>query len=386
MSIPLVFSLAVLVLAAHPGGDDVVTIVVKQVEGLDCDDATRRALRRAIEQAGEVDVFSKSEVENFQLIRDTVISRAVGKITDYKVLSKQEGVGGTCVVTVEANVSKKLLDATWGEVEILLKQLGRPKIMVFFAERIYDLATPEGRRKGILDTDSQFQVMIEQKLAEAGFDLVAKEQIDAIKKTKAAEASAKNDVAIMQAIAADYGAHMFIAGKANTTGPQVKTVYGGVTMYMWETDVTLRGYWAETAQLLFAAGTPDGWRRGGSRVDGRPGAKQALQNTAKNLANLCVAKLLETWTRQAVSGGQIVLEVHNVSFKQMMAIQKALKKVKDITELNRDFKKPLVKFRIKADISAEKLAEIVAEMSFEGFNLEIEDQKFNTITCSVDSP
>ncbi len=386
MSVPLAFSLAVLFLAPHPGGDDVVTIVVKQVEGLDCDDATRRALRRAIEQAGEVDIFSKSEVENFQLIRDTVISRAVGKITDYKVLSKQEGVGGTCVVTVEAKVSKKLLDATWGEVEILLKQLGRPKIMVFFAERIYDLATPEGRRKGILDTDSQFQVMIEQKLAEAGFDLVAKEQIDAIKKTKAAEASAKNDVAVMQAIAADYGAHMFIAGKANTTGPQVKTVYGGVTMYMWETDVTLRGYWAETAQLLFAAGTPDGWRRGGSRVDGRPGAKQALQNTAKNLANLCVAKLLETWTRQAVSGGQIVLEVHNVSFKQMMAIQKALKKLKDITDLNRDFKKPLVKFRIKADISAEKLAEIVAEMSFEGFALEIEDQKFNTITCSVGAP
>lgn len=386
MSVPLAFSLAVLFLAPHPGGDDVVTIVVKQVEGLDCDDATRRALRRAIEQAGEVDIFSKSEVENFQLIRDTVISRAVGKITDYKVLSKQEGVGGTCVVTVEAKVSKKLLDATWGEVEILLKQLGRPKIMVFFAERIYDLATSEGRRKGILDTDSQFQVMIEQKLAEAGFDLVAKEQIDAIKQTKAAEASAKNDVAIMQAIAADYGAHMFIAGKANTTGPQVKTVYGGVTMYMWETDVTLRGYWAETAQLLFAAGTPDGWRRGGSRVDGRPGAKQALQNTAKNLANLCVAKLLETWTRQAVSGGQIILEVHNVSFKQMMAIQKALKKLKDITDLNRDFKKPLAKFRIKADISAEKLAEIVAEMSFEGFNLEIEDQKFNTITCSVGSP
>jgi len=386
MSIPLAFSLAVLALIPQAGGDDVVTIVVKQVEGLDCDDAINRALRKAIEQAGEVDVFSKSQVENFQLIKDTVISRAVGKITDYKVLSKQEGVGGTCVVTVEAKVSKKLLDATWGEVEILLKQLGRPKIMVFFAERIYDLSTPEGRRKGILDTDSQFQVMIEQKLADVGFDLVAKEQIDAIKKTKAAEASAKNDVAVMQAIAADYGAHMFIAGKANTTGPQVKTVYGGVTMYMWETDVTLRGYWAETAQLLFAAGTPDGWRRGGSRVDGRPGAKQALQNTAKNLANLCVAKLLETWTRQAVSGGQIVVEVHNVSFKQMMAIQKALKKIKDITDLNRDFKKPLAKFRIKAGISAEKLAELVAEMNFEGFSLEIEDQKFNTITCSVGSP
>jgi hypothetical protein len=318
-------------------------------------------------------------------MKDTVISRAVGKITDYKVLTKNEGAGGTCLVTVRAKVSKKLLDATWGEVEILCKQLGRPKIMVFFAERIYDLHTPEGRRKGILDSDSQFQVMIEQRLADAGFDLVAKEQVDAIKKNKATEAAAKNDLAVMQAVAADYGAHMFIAGKANTTGPQSKAVHG-VPLHMWESDVTLRGYWAESAQLLFAAGTPEKWRRGGSRVDGRPGAKQALQVTARRMADLCVEKLLGTWTRHSVSGGEILLEVHKVSFKQVTAIQKALKKIKDITDLNRDFKKPVAKFRIKAKISAEKLAELISEMEFEGFAVEIEDQRFNTITCSVAVP
>ena len=385
MLVQLVVGCALLAAAPPAQADDVRTVTVKNVEGLDCDDAVKRALRQAIEQAGKVDVFSKSETENFQLMKDTVLARAVGKVTDYKVLSKQEGVGGTCVVSLEAKVSKELLDATWGEVEILLQQMGRPKIMVFFAERIFDLKTPEGRRNGILDTDSQFQVMIEQKLADIGFELVAKEQVEAIKKAKAAEAAAKDDVGVMQAIAADYGAHLFIAGKANTTGPQDKEAFGTM-LHMWETDVTLRAYWTETAGLLFAAGTPEGWRRGGSRVDGRPGAKQALQNTAKNMAELCVEKLLETWTRQAVGGGEIILEVHNCQFKQALAVQKQIEKIEDVQEVRREFKKPLAKLRIKAKISAEKLVELVAEMEFEDFALEIEDQRLNTITCKIGAP
>lgn len=385
MLVQLAVGCAVLLAAPPAQADDVRTVTVKNVEGLDCDDAVKRALRQAIEQAGKVDVFSKSETENFQLMKDTVLARAVGKVTDYKVLSKQEGVGGTCVVTLEAKVSKELLDATWGEVEILLQQMGRPKIMVFFAERIFDLKTPEGRRDGILDTDSQFQVMIEQKLADVGFELVAKEQVEAIKQTKAAEAAANDDVGVMQAIAADYGAHLFIAGKANTTGPQDKDAFGTM-LHMWETDVTLRAYWTETAGLLFAAGTPEGWRRGGSRVDGRPGAKQALQNTAKNMSELCVAKLLETWTRQAVGGGEIILEVHNCQFKHALAVQKKVEKIEDVQEVRREFKKPLARLRIKAKISAEKLVELVAEMEFEDFALEIEDQKLNTITCKIGSP
>ena len=385
MLVQLAVGCALLVAAPPAQADNIRTVTVKNVEGLDCDDSVKRALRQAIEEAGKVDVFSKSETENFQLMKDTVLARAVGKVTDYKVLSKQEGVGGTCVVSLEAKVSKELLDATWGEVEILLQQMGRPKIMVFFAERIFDLKTPEGRRKGMLDTDSQFQVMIEQKLADVGFELVAKEQVEAIKQTKAAEAAANDDVGVMQAIAADYGAHLFIAGKANTTGPQDKEAFGTM-LHMWETDVTLRAYWTETAGLLFAAGTPEGWRRGGSRVDGRPGAKQALQNTAKNMAELCVEKLLETWTRQAVGGGEIVLEVHNCEFKQALAVQKRLEKIEDVQEVRRDFKKPLAKLRIKAKISAEKLVELVAEMEFEDFALEIEDQRLNTITCKIKAP
>jgi len=385
MLVQLAMGCALLAAAPPAQADDVRTVTVKNVEGLDCDDAVKRALRQAIEQAGKVDVFSKSETENFQLMKDTVLARAVGKVTDYKVLSKQEGVGGTCVVSLEAKVSKELLDATWGEVEILLQQMGRPKIMVFFAERIFDLKTPEGRRKGMLDTDSQFQVMIEQKLADVGFELVAKEQVEAIKQTKAAEAAANDDVGVMQAIAADYGAHLFIAGKANTTGPQDKEAFGTM-LHMWETDVTLRAYWTETAGLLFAAGTPEGWRRGGSRVDGRPGAKQALQNTARNMAELCVAKLLETWTRQAVGGGEIILEIHNCKFKQALTVQKQVEKIEDVQEVRREFKKPLAKLRIKAKISAEKLVELVAEMEFDDFALEIEDQRLNTITCKIGTP
>src|SRR5437763_179613 len=74
-----------------PKADDIV-VVEAQGEGMSKDEALKAALRAALEQGGKQEIFSNSKVENFQLMHDTIITRAAGIVTDYQVVSEGKGV------------------------------------------------------------------------------------------------------------------------------------------------------------------------------------------------------------------------------------------------------------------------------------------------------
>jgi hypothetical protein len=150
---------------------------------------------------------------------------------------------------------------------------------------------------------------------------------------------------------------------------------------MWETDVTLKAYWSETGQVLFAkneVGSP-----GGSRTPGAPGAKKSIEKAGEKIAQECLMAILEKWSRQTVSGGKVVLEVNGVSYRAMMAIQDGLKQLETVREVRKQFHKPIAKFEIVTPTSAEDFAELLSGMQWPDFELEIEDQHFNTIKACV---
>ncbi len=357
--------------------EDVVTIRIKGL-GTDHDTALKDALRKAIERGGHLEVYSQSETADYTLVRDTVLAQASGLIKDFKITGEGEDPIGGYFVEIVARVDRRIIDATWGQVKILLQQMGKPKILVNFVERINDLAMP-GREEHI-EADSLLGNKIEQLLVEKGFELVDKNQIDRLKRDKLKKATVCQDTAAVKQLATELGAQMFIVGFARASGPQLTDAYG-VRLYMWETDVTLKAIWSETGQILFncnEVGT-----RGGSRTPGPPGAKDAIAKAGDKIAYACLQAILEKWSRTAVGGGKVVLEVKNLDFKQMLMIQDGLQQIEGIREVNREWHKPTAKFDIVTVHSAEKLAEILCGVQFAGYTLEVEDQKFNTIEATL---
>ena len=83
--------------------------------------------------------------------------------TDFQSLARK----GSRIITRADNIylwdsdGKKILDATWGEVAILLKQLGRPKIMIIFTEIIHDVTRSEHGRE-VIQLDSILGAAIER--------------------------------------------------------------------------------------------------------------------------------------------------------------------------------------------------------------------------------
>ncbi|MGD2111574.1 MAG: hypothetical protein PVI86_19530 [Phycisphaerae bacterium] len=339
-------------------------------EGMSADAARRDALRKALEQGGAVEIASRSKVENFTLIRDTIFSRADGIITHYEVVQEGEGVGGTYFCKIKAKVSKSAIASTWGEVQNVLEQLGRPGIMVYIQERVDGEAQP----------GSIFESQIENRLLKAGFDLYDRKQLDAITDREMADAVVTNNVAKMQAIAKNFATQIFITGTADANMAGNKNLYGERTA-MYNADGVIKMFYTDSGKLI--ASEPLTNCRGGSRThftDSLQAGKKALQECAAELAERCYQNAMRNWATQISAGGMLVLEIEGIRIADSVRLKKQLSDLDPdkILNVNRSFSKDIATYRIKAKMTGEDLLEYLVEGEWPTL-IEITDQQGSRI-------
>ncbi len=352
---------------AAPSADEIVEVEAEG-EGLTKDEALRAALRAALERGGRTEIFAQTDVENFQILHDTIIARAQGLVRDFRVLEEKQQRDQSWKVRIRARVSKSVLAATWAELQNVLNQVGRPKVLVWIHERIDDRPQDES----ILEHN------IEERLLKSGFDLVARRAIDTIKQKELADATARNNVAKLQAIAKDFDAHIFIAGTANANHAEAASAYN-VPLVMYNCDAEVKAYYTDTGKLLASKGMAN--KRGGARgvTQYSPQAgRQALQNASAELIDSIYEQVMEQWATALGAGGEIVLEVDGMTFGPANRLRKAIAEMEKIQHVNMDLTGGLARFRINGKLSAQDLAERLSEGEFEKV-LEITDLKLNRI-------
>lgn len=359
--------LVVSVGSAAVRGQDVVTVTVTG-EGVSAEAAKRDALRRALEQGGQTEIASHSQVENFELIRDTIYARSAGIVTDYRVVQEGAGAGGIYYCKIEAKVSKSAIATAWGDVQNVLDQIGRPKIMVWINETI------DGR----LDDSSILESKIEERLIKSGFDVYAREQIEAIAKREAADAAAEDDIAKMQAIAKDFACQVFIRGYANANAAGVEDLYG-VKAAMYNCDAMVKTYHTDTGRLLASESIPTTRRGAQGRFTHSPqAAKAALAAAGADIIEKTYNTVMEQWATQISAGGEIELEVSNLSAAAALKLKAKLAEIPGIENVNMELSKGRASFRMVAKMSAEDLATILVGDQWAAV-LEVEDLKLHRI-------
>ena len=92
------------------------------------------AQKRAVEQAIGIMIDSQTQVENFQVISDKILSQIKGYITRYNVTSEtREGV--LLRVRITADVSLGKLSDDLSAIGILMGQMHKPHTMSMIAEQ-----------------------------------------------------------------------------------------------------------------------------------------------------------------------------------------------------------------------------------------------------------
>jgi len=357
--------------AAPKPARQIVTVTVEG-EGIDKASAKADALRKAVEQGGKQEISAHSQTENFTLIRDTIYSRAEGSVVDYKVLKEEPGAGGTFFCKIQAKVDKTAIATRWGEVQNVLDQIGRPKIMVYIKERI----------DGGLHGSSILESKIEERLVKAGFDVVARGAVEEIAKKEKADAAAEDDVKKIQAIAKNFHAQIYIVGYGNANFAEIANLYG-VRTAMYNCDAVAKCYYTDTGRLLASESVPV--TRGGARgrsTNSPQAGKLALASAGKTLIDKMYVTVMTNWATQISAGGDVTLEVSGVKYSAANKIKKKLQAEKDVKKVHMRFSKGTASYRIVSKRTGEELAGILSEGDWEEL-MEIQDVTLNRIQAKA---
>ena len=374
----LVLAAACFAAASTAGNAEDVAEVTVTGEGITQDQACRDGLRKALEQGGEVEIASHSQVENFELIRDTIYARADGMVRDFKILEKGAAAGGTYYCRIRARVSKEAIASTWGEVQNVLDQIGRPGIAVYILERI----------DGVKQDSSILESQIENRLLAKGFKVYAGEQLRAIAEKEAADAESEANVAKMQAIAKDFGTQIFITGTAQANAAGVRNLAGQSTA-MYNGDAMIKMYYTDTAELM-ASESRSNWR-GGARgffTHSPQAGKKALENAGETLVERCYQNVMRKWATRISYGGELTLEIEGMKLAEALRLKKKLLAIdpdKIVSVHGPRGTKGIMTYRIQAKMTAEDLAMYLVEDEWARI-IEVVDLKPNRIQAKKVGP
>ncbi len=336
--------------------------VIVSAGGMDKDEATRQAKRKAVERVAGTYIVSTTETRDYALIRDTILTRSNGFVERFEVIEQHQEPDGVCVVKARATVSVGgILDA-WAVVRGLLGEMGRPKIMVCVRERIDDDV-----RDG-----STVQTRLEKLLLESGFDLVDRTQLEAIERERLDAALRKEKKTQLGAIARRHGAHLFITGTAWARFERTGEVYR-IPVQFYGGSANLRCFATDNAKLLSSRSAAS---TGADRMAARSASK-ALELLGETIAPRMRADILRHWQNVLEGLGEVTLIVSPLSFTALGELEDELAKLRGVREVASTYESPIARITIQADVRAPELAKRIAKSLDD--RLEITSLKPNVI-------
>lgn len=342
---------------------------VVTVEGKDTtyDSALKDALRKAVERGAGQFIHSHTEVKDYAVILDEILSKSAGFITKYEVLKKRVDADALHHVTLKAWVSVKQVATEWGEIQILLQKKNKPRIMIIVGERL----------DRVKQSSAEVETAIEKKLLSNDFPLVDKGQFSEIQRKDLTSAAFDDNLSKIAAIGKRFGAELVITGNADALYDGPKDLYGIRTEWYGAT-CRAKVIRTDTAQIIHSDSAT---ARKGSRTK-LVAASKALKAAGDELAQKLQDGITKKWGREIVEGASIKLEVTGLSFKERSNLTKKLRKTKKVKSVQpRSYANKVAMYNIDITVLADKFAEILSE--FKNPALEITEVTQNVIKVKI---
>lgn len=226
--------------------------------------ALLNAQRNAVEQGVGVILDSKSLSENFQLIRDKVLTSSQGFVRRYSIVS--EGVTAdknSYRMKIKASVSQDLLKDRLSALRILHQAMGNKRVMVVYhSDNPNALDRTHGANRAALQT-------IRDALNSAGFRLFNEAATERVYRQIERAARVDRPVDDLIAMALDQRADLLvrfenIAGQRGPKGGLFSAAFATIRISVFETTTgrQVADSQAEGKQLLQARAGPYDWEKG----------------------------------------------------------------------------------------------------------------------------
>ena len=321
------------------------------------DKAIENAQRNAVEEKVGVMITSFSEVENFQVKMDQILSESKGFINNYTIVS-EERAGNAYKVTIEADVGAGRLKDRMEAIALVMARKSKPRLMLLFSEQAQKDAVAEA---------SMAKYFISQ-----GFKLV---DAGALKKTKGFERlkSQNADRKEFSQAARRYGAEVIILSKVEVTTKSFKM--GDIEVSSNEVIVSGKVVNGDTGEIIAT-----------DSKTGKGDIKVTTEDAARNLAKEIKEQIIERWSSELTNMATVKLVVFGLKsyrdlsrFKDLLAAE-----VKGFKQMHqRSFASGEVDLDIEVKGNAQSLADDVAAMTLDRRKVTILEITQNRIEAKI---
>lgn len=338
-------------------------------EGETKDEATKRALRIAVEQGVGVLVSSETLVENNQLINDKIYTAVAGYVSTYDVLEDNGGADGLWEVKVQATVSLAELREDLQALKLLIEEKENPRIAIIFREYMDGGELPA----------PVVQTAFEKYFLKAKFDVIDVGQLEKIKEQDAT--LSYDDPIEAAALGRRFGAEVLILGEASAELGSVRTAHG-VKVYSFAANVTVKAIKTDTAKVI-AVVEADGKARGGGTKGESTIAREALKQAGDKAVDKLMDKIVEVWRDEVYNVQTVQVVLLNADDEEQKRFVEGLNNIDGVEKTVERFVEEttamydvLVTGSIKKDL-ADKIKDI------EGLTLVLRSKRANSLKFVV---
>ncbi|MBI5049719.1 MAG: flagellar assembly protein T N-terminal domain-containing protein [Nitrospirae bacterium] len=340
------------------------------------DRAISDAFRRAIEQVVGVMVEAETVVNNFELLNDRIYSQTVGYIKNYKII-EEKIEGDTLKLKIEAVVAVSNLEKDLDAVGILIKKVGKPRLMLLISEQNIVGDKPLFWWSGEGISIGTVESVLTQKFMEKGFTLVDRQVILASMRddpllAKSLEANLSGDAALTLASMGE--AEVVVIGQAVA---KAGSPISGTTLRSCQANISSRVVNADNGETLASVSA----NAVNVNVDPVTGGTEAFKKAANEMADKLIVQVLAKWQKRIGGAHTIKIIVSGLDFGSMADFKKFLKEnVRGIVEIyERSYKDGVAKLDVEVKGSAKETAEELSNKKFNARKIEVTSLTGNVI-------
>lgn len=342
------------------------------------DAAIEDAQKRAVEQAIGILIDSQTQVENYQLISDKILSQTKGYIKRYTVSSETVD-SGLLRILINAEVALGRLTDDLSGIGILLGRMHKPRTIVMVAEQNIGPGVSAwwmGTQRQQTDI-SVVENAFMDKFTEKGFEFIDHEI--AAREIKVTGAYRVQDLSNVQArtLAAQADAEVVIIGKA------VARLYGeiGGGMKSAQADLSTRAVRIDTGQVIATATT----HAAAVHISEITAGTDALRKAANQAADEMIEKILAVYAKETGGTRSINITIIGLNKTQFAkfkdVLQNQVRGIKDLHE--RSFSGTTAKISVDSKNSAQTLSDEILLRKFGAFSVEVTASTANSLELKV---
>jgi hypothetical protein len=308
--------------------------------GLAKDEALKDAKRVAVQEVLGSMVSARSDVKNFELVRQTVTSKSEGMIETFSIVSSQAVSEVEYHVRIKAKVSEAMINQT---IEEVVASQGKPRMMVLVDESFNN--KPDGNKVAQTELEAQFIAQ--------GFPFVDRATVEKIvskNRHKIAAALGGNNAAARE-LGVDAGAEIILVGSS-----RVKEAgkIAGSQLISVQADLNLRVIDINTGKILTAGQEHGAY----PHINAESGGAMAVRKAVTPLREKLVGDIVKLWDINRAN--TIALLVTGLDYEKLMVLRGELtEKVRGVKAVN-------------PKGSAGKAAKL--EVEFEGSSFDLADR------------